>query len=346
MQLPPEESDAALARPPLAVLAMHPVVMEQILRSDHVERLRRCCRMPLDAPLRSLDELGELAPDVEILVTSWGLPALTAQALAPLSSLRLIAHLAGSVKGFVDESAWRRGIHVTNAVDANAVPVAEYVVAATLFANKRVFQLRDCYREYRENRAPWTREAPAAGNYRKRVGVVGASHVGRKVIELLRPYTLSLAVHDPYLGTAEARALGVERVPLDDLLRRSDVVSLNVPLLPDTRHLIGARELSLMPDGATLINTARGAVVDHAALEHELTRGRLYAVLDTTDPEPLPPDSPLYALPNVFLTPHIAGSLGSEVERLGDCIVQEVERFTRGLVLQHRVRFEELPRLA
>lgn len=302
--------------------------------------------MPLASPLRSLDELGELAPGVDILITSWGFPALSAKALAPLSSLRLIAHLAGSVKGFVDESAWRRGIHITNAVEANAVPVAEYVVGAVLFANKRIFQLRDFYREYRENRAPWTREAPAAGNYRKRVGVIGASHVGRKVIELLRPYTLTVCVTDPFLGVAEARALGVERLPLAELLRQSDVVSLNAPLLPETRHLLGAEELALMKDGATLINTARGAVVDQEALEAELMRGRLYAVLDTTDPEPLPPDSPLYALPNVFLTPHIAGSLGTEVERIGDCIVQEVERFTRGLALQHRVRFEDLPRLA
>jgi phosphoglycerate dehydrogenase-like enzyme len=124
------------------------------------------------------------------------------------------------------------------------------------------------------------------------------------------------------------------------------VVSLHAPLLPETRHMLGARELALMPDGATLINTARGGLIDAAALEAELGRGRLFAVLDTTEPEVLPPHSPLYELPNVFLTPHIAGSLGRETERLSDYIVGEVERFARGVSLKYLVRREQLPRLA
>jgi phosphoglycerate dehydrogenase-like enzyme len=138
----------------------------------------------------------------------------------------------------------------------------------------------------------------------------------------------------------------VAKVTLSELLTRSHVVSLHAPLLPETRHMLGTRELALMRDGATLINTARGALVDPAALEAELSRGRLFAVLDTTEPEVPPPDSPLYHLPNVFLTPHIAGSLGRETERLSDYIVAEVERFARGISLKFLVRREQLPRLA
>jgi phosphoglycerate dehydrogenase-like enzyme len=124
------------------------------------------------------------------------------------------------------------------------------------------------------------------------------------------------------------------------------VVSLHAPLLSDTRHMIGARELALMKDGAILINTARGALVDQPALEQELCSGRLNAVLDTTEPEVLPDHSPLYELPNVFLTPHIAGSLGNETQRLADCIVEEVERYSKGAALKHLVRREQLARLA
>jgi phosphoglycerate dehydrogenase-like enzyme len=331
---------------PVLLLAMHPVVMDEILRADHVERLRRACRLPLVEPVRSFDGLGALGAQVEVLITSWGCPPVTADVLDRLPSLRLIAHLAGSVKGFIDGLAWGRGIQVTNAVAANAVPVAEYTVAAILFANKRVFQLRDFYRQHHENRAPWSKEAPNGGNYRKTVGLIGASAVGRKVIELLAPYDLARLVYDPYLDRDEARALGVESVDLPTLLGRSDVVSLHAPLLAETRQLLGAREFALMRDGATFINTARGAIVDQEALVRELVRGRINGVLDTTEPEVLPPESPLYRLPNVFLTPHIAGSLGSEVERLADHIVDEVERFVAGTGLRYGVPFEALPRLA
>lgn len=331
---------------PVLLLAMHPVVMDEILRADHIERLRRSCRLPRVEPVRSFDELGELAAQVEVLITSWGCPSIGPAVLDRLPSLRLIAHLAGSVKGFVDGRAWARGVQVTNAVAANAVPVAEFTVAAIVFANKRVFQLRDFYRLHRENRAPWTREAPNVGNYRKTVGVIGASAVGRKVIELLGPYTVDVLLYDPYVSGAEAAALGVTSVDLPSLLSRSDVVTLHAPLLPETRGLLGAREFALMRDGATFVNTARGGIVDQTALERELASARLFAILDTTEPEVLPRESPLYRSPNVFLTPHIAGSLGSEVERFGDYIVDEVERYARGEPLRYRVAFDALPRLA
>ena len=133
---------------------------------------------------------------------------------------------------------------------------------------------------------------------------------------------------------------------MSELLSHADVVSLHAPLLPDTRDMLGAREFALMKDGATFINTARGAIVDQQALTAELASGRLHAVLDTTEPEVLPAASPLYRLPNVLLTPHIAGSPGTETQRLADCLVDEIERFTQGRALKNRVRYEELTRLA
>lgn len=335
-----------MAHPPITAFAMHPVVMEQIVRADHIERLRRCCSLPLPEPVRHYDQLAALAPTLEILITSWGCPPVTQEVLERLPALKLIAHLAGSVKGFVDASAWARGIRVTNAVAANAVPVAEYTLAAILFANKRVLQLRDFYRRHHENRAPWTKEAPNVGNYRKRIGIIGASSVGRKLIELLEAFDLERFVYDPYIGANEARAMGVMRVDLPTLLRRCDVVTLHAPLLADTHHMLGAREFAQMKDGATFINTARGGLIDQQALLRELQTGRIDAVLDTTEPEVLPADSPLYRLPNVFLTPHIAGSLGSEVQRLADYIVTEIESFVAQRPLRFGVQFNELPQLA
>lgn len=330
---------------PVTALLMHPVVKEELLRDDHVQRLARCCDLIQPTPFRSFDELGEHTSRVQILITSWGCPRVEVQAKA-MPRLKLIAHLAGSVKGFIDDSVWRRGVLVTNAVAANAVPVAEYTLAAILFTNKRVLELAAFYREHRENRAPWTKEAPNVGNYRKVIGVIGASHVGRSLIRLLRHFEFRVLIYDPYIKPLEGRELGAQKVGLSELLSMSDVVSLHAPLLPDTRHMLGAREFAMMKDGATFINTARGALIDQQALLAELTAGRLHAVLDTTDPEVLPGDSPLYQLPNVLLTPHIAGSLGTETQRLADCLVEEVERFAQGQALKHRVRYEELSRLA
>jgi phosphoglycerate dehydrogenase-like enzyme len=335
-----------MATKPNAAMVMHPVVQDELLREDHMQRIAQATRLIAPLPFRDFDDLGEQCSQVEVLITSWGCPRIDLEVVKRLPRLRLIAHLAGSVKGFLDEEVWRRGVRVTNAVAANAVPVAEYTVAAILFANKRVLQLAEAYREHRKNRAPWTQEAPNAGNYRKTVGIIGASSVGQLVIRLLQPYDLRVLLFDPYMTPMASRKLGAHKVGMSELLSRSDVVSLHAPLLEDTRGMIGAREMALMADGTTLINTARGQLVDTAALTHELVTGRLNAVLDTTDPEVLPEDSPLYDMPNVLLTPHIAGSLGSEAERLSDYIVEEVERFATGAPMKHLVTREQLPRLA
>jgi phosphoglycerate dehydrogenase-like enzyme len=336
----------AMAKKLRTALVMHPLVRQELIRDDHMERLEQAVSLVSTEPLRSFDPLGPELGKIEVLITSWGCPTVDALIVDRMPKLRLIAHLAGSVKGILDDAVWRKGILVTNAVAANAVPVAEYTVAAILFANKRVVQLQRLYCELKENRAPWTKEAPDVGNYRKTVGIIGASHVGRLVIKHLRHFDLDVLLYDPYVPPLTARDMHVSKVTLSELLTRSDVVSLHAPLLPETRHMLGTRELALMQDGATLINTARGALIEPNALEAELQRGRLFAVLDTTEPEVLPEDSPLYHLPNVFLTPHIAGSLGRETERLTDYIVAEVERFARGVSLKYLVRREQLPRLA
>lgn len=335
-----------MAKKPTTALLMHPVVKDELFRTDHFDALNRVCNLVSQEPFRDLESIAPHLENIEILITSWGCPRINDDIIKLAPRLKLVAHLAGSVKGFVDDVVWRRGIKVVNAVAANAVPVAEYTVATIILANKRIFQLREYYRQYKENRAPWTKEAPNAGNYGKTVGIVGASTVGNLVISHLRQFDMRVLVYDPYITPLSARELGATKVGLAELCSQSDVVSVHAPLLPETHHMLGGRELALMQDGATLINTARGAIVDADALEAELKTGRLFAVLDTTDPEDLSPRSALFQLPNVFLTPHIAGSLGDETQRLTDYIVAELERYTTGHALKHLVRREHLSRLA
>lgn len=332
---------------PTVLLAMVPHFTSELFAAEHFDQLAAVADILDREPLTVFGDERALAllPRAEILLTGWGCPPIDGATLKAAPNLRAIVHAAGTVKLHVTDECWERGLQVSSAAAANALPVAEYTLAAILFANKRAFRLQRRYQELRQFRL-WPLEAPGLGNYRKVIGIVGASQVGRRVLSLLRPFDFEVLLHDPYVGAAEAEALGARAVELDALLAAADVVSLHAPALPATQHMLDRRRLGLMRDGAVLINTGRGALVDGDALTAELVSGRLDAVIDTTEPEILPADSPLYDLPNVFLTPHIAGAMGRETERLGAHAVAEIERYARGEAFQYPVRRQELERLA
>ncbi|GAA2214544.1 hydroxyacid dehydrogenase [Nonomuraea monospora] len=329
---------------PKTLLAMGPQIAAKLITEPVRERLVAIADVDPDLVAADFADpaVAPALAEAEVLYTSWWCPPITAEVLASAPRLRAVVHAAGSVKHHVTEACWERGLLVSSAATANAEPVAEYTLAAILFAGKRVTDIARLHRERRG--APLDLDAmfPGFGNYRRTVGVIGASKIGRRVIELLRPFELDVLVADPYL----TEDLGVQHVELDELFARSDVVSVHAPALPETRHLVSAARLARMRDGATLINTARGALVDQDALVAELASGRLYAVIDVTEPDPLPADSPLYDLPNVLLTPHIAGSLGGELARIADLAVDELDRYARGVPFAHGVAAAELPTLA
>jgi len=311
-------------------------------------RLAQSCDNLTPEPMQSFagDAARRLLAETEVVVTGWGCPMIGPEALHRAPRLRLIAHAAGTVKFNVDPAAYARGIRVTHAADANAVPVAEYTLAAIIFANKRAFDLRDLYRADPTRVTSYRLMDEPIGNFRRTVGLVGASRIGRRVAALLQNFEIDVLLYDPFVQPSDPIAAQAELVELDALMARSDVVSLHAPSLPSTRHMIGARQLRLLRDGAAFINTARGALVDEAALLAELQTGRIHAVIDVTDPEIPVLDSPLYTLPNVFLTPHIAGAIGTERQRLGDMMVEEIERFVRGEPMRYEIEPEFLERLA
>jgi phosphoglycerate dehydrogenase-like enzyme len=332
---------------PKAALAMIPGVDEMVLTQETRRGLEALVELvapgAVDLAVLDDDTLGE----VEVVVGSWGCTVLDDALLARMPKLRLLAYAAGTVKMTVTPATWEHGIAVSSAAAANAVPVAEFTFAAIVLIAKDVFRIRDRHREVR-GREPVEGAGPtgSVGTRGLRVGVIGASTIGRLVIERLHTLEVEVAVSDPYLDAVAAAALGVEAMALDDLFSWADVVTVHAPELPSTRHLVNAERLARMHDGAWLVNTARGSLVDTQALTRECVSGRLCAFLDTPDPEPLPAESPMYDLPNVVLTPHIAGSLGSEVARMGDLAVAEVRRFLAGEPLHHEVRAEDLARIA
>ncbi|WP_181801580.1 hydroxyacid dehydrogenase [Streptomyces shenzhenensis] len=329
-------------RKPTALFAMNPVHLHELFPPRQMTRLQELVRVDSELVVHDFSDPRATAAlaEAEVLVTGWGCPHIDARVLDAAPRLHTVLHAAGSVRSLVSDAFWDRGLTCASAADANAVPVAEYSLAAILLAGKDAFALRERFR--RERVHPATTDYSAVGNLGRRVGVIGASRVGRRLLELLRPFDLEVSLYDPYVDEVTAKKLGAVSRSLQDLLRTSDIVSLHAPDLPATRHLLDRERLALIPDGGVLINTSRGALIDHAALTDELTSGRLSAVLDVTDPEPLPASSPLYQLPNVFLTPHIAGSLGNELERLGRTVVDELGRLTRGLPLAHQVGRAEL----
>lgn len=273
----------------------------------------------------------------EVLVTGWGSPRLTRSAVAAAPALKLVAHAGGPVRRLLDAEVWEKGVRVVNAAEANGRPVAAYTLAwiilAAKGAPKAVNELRHLQGGYRVFPSMDLR----VGTVGTVVGVVGASRVGRQVIELLKLFPFQVLVSDPTLTAAEADALGVELVRLDELCARSDIVTLHAPALPSTIGMISDDQLEAMRPGATLINTARGVLVDMDAVRDHVRSGRITAILDMTDPEPLPTGDELYVLPNAIVTPHLAGAAGNELRLLGEAVVAEIERFAAGEPLRCEV---------
>ncbi len=279
----------------------------------------------------------ELFADVEVLISGWGGLRLDRELLAHAPRLRAVFYAGGSVAPIMTPDAWARGLVVTSAYAANAVAVAEYTVSMALLSLKQVWRLAARMRELRA--AP--QEEGVVGVYHRCIGLLSLGAIGRAVIERLKGVDVSLLAYDPFVTPEQARALGVTLVSLPELFARADVVSVHTPHLPETEHLVRAEHLRAMKRGATFINTSLGMVVDEEALiDVASQRPDLQVILDMT--ETLPPDagSPLYTLPNVLLTPHIAGSRGTECRRMGAAMVEELERYVVGEPLRWRISHE------
>lgn len=290
----------------------------------------------------SIEQNPEVLAEAEIILSGWGGPILDAAFLQAAPRLKLFLYGAGATGGMIYPEVWQRGVRVTTAAQANAIPVAEFTLASIILALKSAIPLsRQTHRE----RAFPQKRGPMAGAYGSTVGLVSLGMIGRAVLKRLRTVLpqVSVLAYDPYIPAEEIACLGATSVSLETLFRRSDVVSLHTPRLPETEGLVRGRHLRAMKPHATLINTARGGIIAQEEMIPVLeARPDLTAMLDVADPEPLEPDCPLYTLPNVFLTPHIAGSMENECRRMGRHMVDELQRYCRGEALRWELR-QEMP---
>jgi len=287
----------------------------------------------------TIHENLDLLQSIDFIFSGWGMPKVTSEFLTAAPNLKVIFYGAGSVNAWATPAMWQRGIAVTTANQANAVPAAEFTLATILFSLKHGFRLA---KDQTTTRGFMIRpEVP--GCYRSVVGLIGMGTVARLVVSLLRPFEVSVVAYDPYLTDSDARQLGVSKVSLAELFSVSDAVSLHAPDVPQTRGMITGEHITSMKPGATFINTARGNIVREDEMIIALrNRLDLQAVLDVTQREPLPTSSPLNDLPNVTITPHIAGSQGRECQRMGQYMVDELQRYLAGVPLLWQVKPSEL----
>ena len=284
--------------------------------------------------------------EVKEIFSTWGMPRFSEEEIARcFPSLRCVYYGAGTVQGFAREFL-NKGIRVFSAWAANAVPVAEFTVSEIVLCMKGFFYSANCLScgkiaEARENMIR------AHGNYGYKVGILGPGMVGREVIRLLKNCECEILVFAPFLSDSDAEALGVKKASLDEIFSECDVVSNHLANNAETRGMLRGKHFAMMKENSFFINTGRGAQIVESELCDVLAqRPDITAFLDVTDPEPPKPDSPFYTLPNVILTPHIAGSLGSEVRRMGLYMAEEAERVAKGEPAKWEVTLEMLKTMA
>ncbi|MCE7988593.1 MAG: hypothetical protein DYG89_46145 [Caldilinea sp. CFX5] len=272
------------------------------------------------------------------LVVCHGAPLIDAAILAAAPNLRIIGELEGDrFAGRIDlEAAWARNIRTVDVTNGSSYPVSEWALGLILLS------MRNAGAHFRRiisgqtARDPEERAKMPGRLQGKRVGMIGCGHMGRRLMHLLRPFAVEIWVHDPYLPRELAEALGFVQTSLDQVLSQCNVVVCLAPLTPKTRGMLGERELNLIPSGAVFINVSRGAVVDSNALIARLKRGDIIAGLDVFDPEPIPPESEIIHLSNVFLSPHVGAHTGDRYRPFFALMVEELDRFFHG----HETHFD------
>jgi D-3-phosphoglycerate dehydrogenase len=273
------------------------------------------------------DDVTDFVGDAEIFVTH--LAPVSAGMLERLPDLRLIAVSRGGPVNIDMAAAREKGITVVNTPGRNSTAVAEFTIGAILAETRLIRAGHEALRA-----GEWRGDLYRADRTGRElnemvVGVIGYGNIGTKVVKLLRAFGTRVLVHDPYVQLApEDRKAGVEHVALDDLLSRADVVTMHPRVTDETRQMMNAGTFARMKSGAIFVNTARGPLVDYDALYEALSGGHLGgAMLETFSVEPAPADWPLLKLPNVTLTPHIAGASVRTVTYAAEQAAEEVRRY-------------------
>ncbi|MBV9767271.1 MAG: hypothetical protein JOZ48_20690 [Acidobacteriaceae bacterium] len=300
----------------------------------------------IDATQLTAPVKNEIAK-ADALVTTWDSPRFDASLPEWAPRIRIMAHCGGAVKGRFDESLFER-LTITNAAEPMARTTAELGVAFLLYAARNIDFYRGELRKpsnriYEERHLHGTGEETLIG---RQVSLIGLGRVGRAIVELLHPFQIQWLVFDPHAPRSLAEKYAVRFATLDRVLREGSLLVLTAALTPQTRGLLGRENLAKLPDGATLINIARGGLLDLAELTRQVRRKRLRCALDVSDPEePLPIRHPLRKLPGALVTPHIAGGSTAVRRQIAETVIEDLKRFFNGQPVENRVTSAMLSRM-
>ena len=284
---------------------------------------------------KNFDEQASNLAGVEVVFATWGMPHLSDEQLGNMRTLEAVFYAARNVRAFAQPIV-DHGIMLVGAWDMNAIPVAEMVLAQILLSCRGYYRtIRDYYEVQDQGKAKAFHRSGVNG---ETIGLTGMGMIGKRLTALLQGFSFRVIVNDPYLSEEKATELGVEIVSLEELFRRSYIVSNHIPDLPSTKEVLTGSLFDSMKEGATFINTGRGAQVSEAGLIETLkNRPDLTALLDVTYPEPPDAGSELWTLPNVWISPHIGGSVGDEVVRMADCMIEEFQAWESGKPLRYQI---------
>ncbi len=324
---------------------LHPEAADRIYSDDVQEQIRGLIsiKAPVQTPDIAIRDPG-LLEDVDVILSGWGAPKLDESFLEAAPNLKAFFYGAGSIRSFVTDAFWARDIPVCSAVGANAIPVAEYSLSQILFCLKSGWQLNArCKNPANPRHGGWKEffQMSPAGGYKSTVGLISMGTIARIVRRFLKCMDINVIVYDPFTSEEEARELDIELCSLEEVFARANVVSVHTPDLPATQGLITGKHLASMPASSSIINSARSAVIRHSEMIEVLKqRPDMWAVLDVSEIATDDEYRRLQELPNVYLTPHIAGSMGPECARMGQFMADDLKRFLAGEPLLHQIHRE------
>lgn len=329
----------------IALFSENKIKFSQVYTPSVLEKLGAYGEVSPRIDKSNIEDYKDFLNDCEIAFATWGMPQFTeAEIKKYMPDIKVLFYSAGTVQYFA-KPFLDCGIRVFSAFSANGVPVAEYTVSQIVLALKGYFQGAKRYKSFLPYSFIHTQNC--IGGYGSKVGLIGLGAIGSAVAEKLKDYDVSVFAYDPFVKEERANALGVTLCNIETIFKECDVISNHLANKKELKNIFNGKLFKLMKSHSTFINTGRGDQVNEFALAKSLIfHPSRTAVVDVLKNENAPFTSPLFWCPNAIITPHIAGSLGNETERMADYMIEQLDNYINGKPTQYEITISMLETMA